>query len=167
MRDVTKIKYNASYQASAVGEVNVVRMMKDTHAVIGGEGNGGIIYPSLHYGRDSLVGIALFLSHLAKQNISCSELRASYPNYYMSKNKIQLTPEIDVDSLLKKVEDKYANEEVNTTDGVKIDFEKEWIHLRKSNTEPIIRIYTESTSKDNADTLAKTIYFRNKITDLI
>ena len=154
LRDVTK-KYNASYQASAVGEVNVVRMMKDTHAVIGGEGNGGIIYPSLHYGRDSLVGIALFLSHLAKQNISCSELRASYPNYYMSKNKIQLTPEIDVDSLLKKVEDKYANEEVNTTDGVKIDFEKEWIHLRKSNTEPIIRIYTESTSKDNADTLAK------------
>lgn len=154
LRDVTK-KYNASYQASAVGEVNVVRMMKDTHAVIGGEGNGGIIYPSLHYGRDSLVGIALFLTHLAKQNISCSELRASYPNYFMSKNKIQLTPEIDVDSLLKKVEDKYANEEVNTTDGVKIDFEKEWIHLRKSNTEPIIRIYTESTSKDNADTLAK------------
>lgn len=157
LRDVTK-KYNASYQASAVGEVNVVRMMKDTHAVIGGEGNGGIIYPSLHYGRDSLVGIALFLTHLAKQNISCSELRASYPNYYMSKNKIQLTPEIDVDSLLKKVEDKYANEEVNTTDGVKIDFEKEWIHLRKSNTEPIIRIYTESTSKDNADTLAKRFF---------
>ncbi|HBK70825.1 MAG TPA: phosphoglucosamine mutase [Flavobacteriaceae bacterium] len=156
LRDVTE-KHGGKYQASAVGEVNVVQLMKDTNAVIGGEGNGGIIYPASHYGRDSLVGVALFLSHLAKLKVSCRTLRDSYPSYFMSKNKIQLTPALDVDKILKTVADKYKNEEVNTIDGVKIDFENEWVHLRKSNTEPIIRVYTESTSQDNADTLAKKI----------
>ena len=156
LRDVTE-KHGGKYQASAVGEVNVVQLMKDTNAVIGGEGNGGIIYPASHYGRDSLVGVALFLSHLAKLKVSCRTLRDSYPSYFMSKNKIQLTPALGVDKILKTVADKYKNEEVNTIDGVKIDFENEWVHLRKSNTEPIIRVYTESTSQDNADTLAKKI----------
>ena len=129
--------------------------MKETNAVIGGEGNGGIIYPASHYGRDSLVGVALFLSHLAKKTISCKTLRASYPSYYMSKNKIQLTPQINVDKLLESMASKYANEEVNTVDGVKIDFEHGWIHFRKSNTEPIVRIYTESDSQEKADQLAE------------
>ncbi len=153
LRDITE-KHDGNYTASAVGEVNVVQMMKDSNAIIGGEGNGGIIYPASHYGRDSLVGVALFLSHLAAQNISCKTLRNSYPNYFMSKNKIQLTPKIDVDTILKRMALKYKNEAVNTIDGVKIDFENEWIHLRKSNTEPIIRIYTESASQKAADDLA-------------
>ena len=154
LRDVTE-KHGGTYTASAVGEVNVVQMMKDTDTVIGGEGNGGIIYPDSHYGRDSLVGVALFLSHLAHKKMSCKELRDSYPSYFMSKNKIQLTPQINVDEILEKMASKYQNEDVNTIDGVKIDFETEWVHLRKSNTEPIIRIYTESTSQENADVLAE------------
>jgi len=156
LRDVTE-KHRGVYNASAVGEVNVVQLMKDTNAVIGGEGNGGIIYPDAHYGRDSLVGVALFLTHLAKKGISCKTLRDSYPSYYMSKNKIQLTPELDVDAILEAMAAKYKDEDVSTIDGVKIDFANEWAHLRKSNTEPIIRIYTESTSQDNADLLAKKI----------
>lgn len=154
LRDVTE-KHGGNHEAAAVGEVNVVTKMKDTEAIIGGEGNGGVIYPELHYGRDSLVGVALFLTHLAEKGIKCSELRATYPAYFMSKNKIQLTPAIDVDALLKQVGEKYAHEQVSTIDGVKIDFAKEWIHLRKSNTEPIIRIYTESTSAEKANTLAE------------
>lgn len=156
LRDVTQ-KHGGSYYASAVGEVNVVIKMKETNTVIGGEGNGGIIYPDSHYGRDSLVGVALFLSHLAQQGLSCKELRASYPSYFMSKNKIQLTPQIDVDAILEAMASKYESEEVNTIDGVKIDFEREWVHLRKSNTEPIIRIYTESDSQKNADELAERV----------
>ncbi|MEE9349173.1 MAG: phosphoglucosamine mutase [Flavobacteriaceae bacterium] len=154
LRDVTN-KHNGNYQASAVGEVNVVQLMKDSNAVIGGEGNGGIIYPASHYGRDSLVGVALFLSHLAKKKISCKALRDSYPSYFMSKNKIQLTPQINVTDILTKIEAIYKNEDVSTIDGVKIDFETEWVHLRKSNTEPIIRIYTESNTQKNADALAE------------
>jgi phosphomannomutase len=153
LRDITE-KHGGTYQASAVGEVNVVELMKATNAIIGGEGNGGIIYPESHYGRDSLVGVALFLTHLAHLKISCKKLRDSYPNYYMSKNKIELTPEINVDSVLEIMASNYKNEDVSTIDGVKIDFETEWIHLRKSNTEPIIRIYTESTSQKSADELA-------------
>ncbi|WP_298289196.1 phosphoglucosamine mutase, partial [uncultured Lutibacter sp.] len=153
LRDVTE-KHGEKYQASAVGEVNVVELMKATNAVIGGEGNGGIIYPASHYGRDSLVGIALFLSHLAHSQKSCKELRECYPNYYMSKNKIELTPEIDVDEVLSTIAVQYELEEVITIDGVKINFDSEWVHLRKSNTEPIIRIYTESTSQAKADALA-------------
>lgn len=151
--DITE-KHGGSYTASAVGEVNVVDKMKETQAVIGGEGNGGIIYPELHYGRDSLVGIALFLSHLAHQNSTVSELRATYPSYYMSKNKIELTPQLDVDAILESIEAKYTSEEINTIDGVKIDFAESWVHLRKSNTEPIIRIYTEAKSQSEADALA-------------
>lgn len=154
LRDVTE-KHGGTYTASAVGEVNVVIKMKETNTVIGGEGNGGIIYPASHYGRDSLVGVALFLSHLAHKKISCKALIESYPSYFMSKNKIQLTPEIDVDNILETMANKYANEDVNTIDGVKIDFAEEWIHLRKSNTEPIIRIYTEAKSQDAADALAE------------
>tara|TARA_R110002073_G_scaffold72537_1_gene177618 strand:- start:645558 stop:646949 length:1392 start_codon:yes stop_codon:yes gene_type:complete len=156
LRDITE-KHGGVYQASAVGEVNVVQLMKDTNAVIGGEGNGGIIYPASHYGRDSLVGVALFLTHLANLKMTCKELRDSYPSYFMSKNKIQLTPELDVDAILVAMTEKYKNEEVNTIDGVKIDFVNEWVHLRKSNTEPIIRIYTESTTQENADDLAQKI----------
>ncbi|MDH3321503.1 MAG: phosphoglucosamine mutase [Flavobacteriaceae bacterium] len=156
LRDVTE-KHQGSYEASAVGEVNVVTLMKKNHAVIGGEGNGGIIYPASHYGRDSLVGVALFLTHLAKSKMSCKALRDSYPSYFMSKNKITLTPELDVDLILEKMAATYKDEEVSTIDGVKIDFEKEWVHLRKSNTEPIIRIYTESFSQDAADHLAEKI----------
>jgi len=156
LRDITQ-KHGGMYQASAVGEVNVVTLMKENDAVIGGEGNGGIIYPDSHYGRDSLVGVALFLSHLAHVKMSCKALRDSYPSYFMSKNKIQLTPEINVDLILEKMAQKYANEEVSTIDGVKIDFATEWAHLRKSNTEPIIRIYTESNSQDNADALAERV----------
>jgi len=156
LRDITE-KYGGTYTAAAVGEVNVVQAMKDTHTIIGGEGNGGIIYPESHYGRDALVGVALFLTHLANKKMTCKELRDSYPSYFMSKNKIQLTPELDVDKILEKMKEKYSNEKVNTIDGVKIDFEKEWVHMRKSNTEPIIRIYTESTSQQKADDLAKKI----------
>ncbi len=154
LRDVTQ-SHGGNYQASAVGEVNVVVKMKETNAAIGGEGNGGIIYPESHYGRDSLVGVALFLSQLAHKKVSCKALRESYPSYFMSKNKIQLTPQIDVDAILKTMANTYANEEVNTIDGVKIDFAEEWIHLRKSNTEPIIRIYTEAKSQAAADALAE------------
>ena len=154
LRDVTE-KHGGTYTASAVGEVNVVIKMKETNTVIGGEGNGGIIYPASHYGRDSLVGVALFLSHLAHKKMSCKALRECYPSYFMSKNKIQLTPEIDVDNILETMASKYANEDVNTIDGVKIDFAEEWIHLRKSNTEPIIRIYTEAKSQAAADALAE------------
>ena len=164
LRDVTQ-KHGGTYTASAVGEVNVVIKMKETNTVIGGEGNGGIIYPASHYGRDSLVGVALFLSHLAHQKVSCKTLRDSYPSYFMSKNKIQLTPEIDVDKILETMASTYKNEDVNTIDGVKIDFDDEWIHLRKSNTEPIIRIYTEAKSQDAADALA--IRFINEIKEII
>ncbi len=153
LRDVTE-KHKGTYTASAVGEVNVVDLMKETNAIIGGEGNGGIIYPELHYGRDSLVGIALFLSFLADQNNTVSKLRATYPAYYMSKKKIELTPQLDVDAILNEMENKYASEEINTIDGIKIDFADNWVHLRKSNTEPIIRIYTEALSQDEADALA-------------
>ncbi len=153
LRDVTE-KAGASYAASAVGEVNVVEMMKATSAVIGGEGNGGVILPELHYGRDALAGIALFLSHLAKSGKSCSMLRASYPDYYISKNKIELTPEVNVDEILERISDKYKKQPVNTIDGVKIEFDKEWVHLRRSNTEPIIRIYSESQSMTTANNLA-------------
>lgn len=156
LRDVTEAK-GQRYYASAVGEVNVVEKMKEMNAVIGGEGNGGIIYPALHYGRDALVGIALFLSLLAKSGKTCSQLRASYPEYEISKNKIELTPDINVDSILEKMAKKYADYEVSTIDGVKIMFEKEWVHLRKSNTEPIIRIYSESRDMESADRLAKKI----------
>ncbi|OYX83192.1 MAG: phosphoglucosamine mutase [Flavobacteriales bacterium 32-34-25] len=153
LRDVTNA-HNGSYEASAVGEVNVVELMKKNNAVIGGEGNGGIIYPESHYGRDSLVGVALFLTHLANKKISVAALRASYPEYYMSKNKIELTPQIDVDAILVAMTEKYKNEDITTIDGVKIDFAKEWVHLRKSNTEPIIRIYTEAPLQSQADALA-------------
>lgn len=156
LRDVTE-KHSGTYQASAVGEVNVVELMKASSAIIGGEGNGGIIYPEIHYGRDALVGVALFLSHLAEQNVTVAELRASYPQYFMSKNKIELTPSLDVDDILVKMAKKYENEEVSTIDGVKIDFSNSWVHLRKSNTEPIIRIYTEAPSQIEADDLAKQI----------
>lgn len=156
LRDVTE-KAGGIYAAAAVGEVNVVNMMKEKNAVIGGEGNGGIIYPELHYGRDALVGIALFLSHLAKSGLSMTRLRASYPNYYISKNKIELTPEVNVDEVLKQMQERYAKQPINTIDGVKIEFDKEWVHLRKSNTEPIIRIYAESESNATADHLANKI----------
>ena len=152
LRDVAKT-HDSEYFASAVGEVNVVTLMKEKNAVIGGEGNGGIIYPDLHYGRDSLVGAALFLTHLAKENKSVSELRATYPAYFMCKKKIELTPEINVDEVLEKIKTKYQNEEISTIDGVKIDFAENWVHLRKSNTEPIIRVYTEAKSQKEADEL--------------
>jgi phosphomannomutase len=156
LRDVTE-KRGGSYTAAAVGEVNVVNQMKAVDAVIGGEGNGGIIYPTSHYGRDALVGIGLFLTHLAKFGKTISRLRASYPNYYISKNKIKLTPEINVDKVLLEIKEKYKKYQINDIDGVKIDFEKEWVHLRKSNTEPIIRIYSESESEATANHLAKKI----------
>jgi phosphomannomutase len=164
LRDITQ-QHGGKYTASAVGEVNVVLKMKETQTVIGGEGNGGIIYPASHYGRDSLVGVALFLSHLAHQKVSCKALRDGYPSYFMSKNKIQLTPAIDVDQILESMSTLYENEEVNTIDGVKIDFADEWIHLRKSNTEPIIRIYTEASSQEAADHLA--LRFINEIKEII
>ena len=154
LRDITE-KHGGKYQASAVGEVNVVTLMKETNAIIGGEGNGGIIYPESHYGRDSLVGVALFLTHLASLDMTVAELRASYPQYFMSKNKIELTPQIDVDAILKAMTEKYGNEDITTIDGVKIDFPTEWVHLRKSNTEPIIRIYTEAPTQKEADVLAE------------
>ena len=157
LRDVTEEWHKQSYAAAAVGEVNVVEKMKAIDAVIGGEGNGGIIYPESHYGRDALVGIALFLSHLAEKKCKVSELRDQYPAYTISKNKIELTPNVDVDNILNKMALAYANEEVDTTDGVKIYIGKEWVHLRKSNTEPIIRIYSESKNAEAADALAKRI----------
>lgn len=154
LRDVTE-NAGGKYFAAAVGEVNVVEKMKECNAVIGGEGNGGVIYPELHYGRDALVGIALFLSHLAKTGETVSRLRRSYPNYIISKNKIELTPTIDVDKVLQAIEEKYKKQPVNTIDGVKIEFDKEWVHLRKSNTEPIIRIYAESDMEIKAENLAR------------
>ncbi|WP_405576873.1 phosphoglucosamine mutase [Winogradskyella sp. Asnod2-B02-A] len=156
LRDVTE-KHGGTYEASAVGEVNVVALMKKNNVVIGGEGNGGIIYPESHYGRDALVGVALFLSLLAEKKMKVSELRASYPNYFMSKKKIQLTPGLDVDGILKTMEANYSGEKLTTIDGVKIDFADSWVHLRKSNTEPIIRIYTEAPSQEAADALADKI----------
>ncbi len=156
LRDVTE-KHGHNYYASAVGEVNVVEKMKAVDAVIGGEGNGGVILPELHYGRDALVGIALFLTHLAKTKLKATELRDSYPKYTISKNKIQLTPEVNVDNVLVNMAQKYSSQEVDSTDGVKIYFEKEWVHLRKSNTEPIIRIYAESENNEKADQLAQDI----------
>ena len=157
LRDVTEEWHKQSYAAAAVGEVNVVEKMKAINAIIGGEGNGGIIYPESHYGRDALVGIALFLSHLAEKKCKVSELRDHYPAYTISKNKIELTPNVNVDEILSKMARAYANEEVDTTDGVKIYIGKEWVHLRKSNTEPIIRIYSESKNAEAADALAKRI----------
>lgn len=156
LRDITE-KHGGTYEASAVGEVNVVELMKKNNAIIGGEGNGGIIYPEIHYGRDALVGVALFLTHLAKQDVDVASLRASYPQYFMSKNKIELTPEIDVDAILDAMQKRYATEKITTIDGVKIDFADSWVHLRKSNTEPIIRIYTEAPTQQQADELAQKI----------
>ena len=156
LRDVTQ-KHGMKHFASAVGEVNVVTKMKEVNAVIGGEGNGGIIYPESHYGRDALVGIALFLTHLAHEGKKVSEVRASYPSYFIAKNKVDLTPEIDVDAILEKVKDIYKNEDINDIDGVKIDFPTKWVHLRKSNTEPIIRIYSEAQSMDEAEALGNEI----------
>jgi phosphomannomutase len=152
LRDVTE-KHGGSYEASAVGEVNVVKLMKKNKTVIGGEGNGGIIYPEAHYGRDALVGVALFLSLLADKNMSVSALRKTYPSYFMGKKKIELTPGLDVDGILKTIQKRYQNEQLTTIDGVKIDFPDSWVHLRKSNTEPIIRIYTEAKSQQEADAL--------------
>ncbi|GAB2784198.1 phosphoglucosamine mutase [Rhabdobacter roseus] len=156
LRDVT-LKAGGQYFASAVGEVNVVTMMKEHNAIIGGEGNGGVIYPEAHYGRDALVGIALFLSHLAKFGKSASVLRKMYPKYFISKNKIELTPDIDVDKVLDSIKTRYARQPINTVDGVRIEFDREWVHLRKSNTEPIIRIYSESETLATADNLANKI----------
>lgn len=156
LRDVTA-QYGTTYQAAAVGEVNVVAKMKECHAVIGGEGNGGVIYPACHYGRDALVGIALFLSHLAHQGMKVSELRSTYPPYYIAKNRIDLTPDTDVDAILARVKEIYKDEEINDIDGVKIDFPDSWVHLRKSNTEPIIRVYSEATTMEAADNLGKAI----------
>lgn len=164
LRDIAE-KHNVGYYAAAVGEVNVVTEMKRTNAIIGGEGNGGIIYPELHYGRDALVGIVLFLSLLAEKNCSVKQLRDSYPVYFMSKNKIQLTEAINPEEILKKMEKKYTNEQISTIDGLKIDFADCWVHLRKSNTEPIIRIYTEAKSQNEADNLA--LRFINEIKELI
>ncbi|MDH4057145.1 MAG: phosphoglucosamine mutase, partial [Cyclobacteriaceae bacterium] len=156
LQDVTE-KAGGKYFSAAVGEVNVVQAMKKNKAVIGGEGNGGVIYPELHYGRDALVGIALFLSHLATSGLHASRLRAKYPSYFISKNKIELTPGMDVDGVLEAVKEKYKKQPVSTIDGVKIEFEKEWVHLRKSNTEPIIRIYAESDMAVKAQHLARKI----------
>ena len=156
LRDVTE-KHGGKYMASAVGEVNVTTQMKAVHAVIGGEGNGGVIYPESHYGRDALVGIALFLSSLAHKGCKVSELRKSFPTYYIAKNRIDLTPSTDVDAILTKVKELYKNETVNDIDGVKIDFADKWVHLRKSNTEPIIRVYSEAATPEEADALGKTL----------
>lgn len=162
LRDITE-KHGGQYAASAVGEVNVVELMKKNKAIIGGEGNGGIIYPELHYGRDSLVGVALFLTYLAQQDKTVAALRASYPQYYMSKNKIELTPKINVDMLLEQMAENYSNQDISTIDGVKIDFPTSWVHLRKSNTEPIIRIYTEAPTQEDADGLALRIMDEIKV----
>lgn len=156
LRDVTE-KAGQQYSASAVGEVNVVKKMKEVNAVIGGEGNGGVILPELHYGRDALAGIALFLTQLAKSGKRCSSLRATYPDYFISKNKIQLMPDMDVDEILESIAEKYKRQPVSKVDGVKIEFDNEWVHLRKSNTEPIIRIYSESDSENKAESIARKI----------
>ncbi len=156
LRDITE-GYGAEYSSAAVGEVNVVNKMKAVNAIIGGEGNGGVIYPELHYGRDALVGIALFLSHLSKSKLKCSELRAKYPDYYISKNKLQINQGVDIDGIFSQIAKNYQNEEVDTTDGLKITFANEWVQLRKSNTEPIIRVYAESNSPEKAESLAKDI----------
>lgn len=156
LRDITE-KAGGQYFAAAVGEVNVVTMMKENDAVIGGEGNGGVIYPDLHYGRDALVGIALFMTHLAKSNLTALRLRSRYPSYHISKNKIELTRDINVDKVLDAVKKKYKKQPINTVDGVRIEFDAEWVHLRKSNTEPIIRIYSESDMEVKAENLAKKI----------
>ena len=156
LRDVTRV-HGQEYFAAAVGEVNVVEKMKEVGAVIGGEGNGGVIYPAIHYGRDALVGTALFLTQLAEKRVKCSELKQTYPAYFMSKNKIQLTPDMDVDGILAKFAEKFKDEQVTTIDGVKIDFEEGWVHLRKSNTEPIIRIYSEGKSEAEAERYAQMI----------
>jgi len=156
LRDVTR-KYGQEYSASAVGEVNVTTKMKEVGAVIGGEGNGGVIYPASHYGRDALVGIALFLSHLAHEGKKVSELRATYPAYFMAKNRVDLTPDTDVDAILAKVKEIYKNEEINDIDGVKIDFPDKWVHLRKSNTEPIIRVYSEAATPEAAEEIGRQI----------
>ena len=156
LRDVT-LKYGGRYNAAAVGEVNVTTRMKETGAVIGGEGNGGVIYPALHYGRDALVGIALFLSHLAHENMKVSELRATYPRYYIAKNRIDLKPGTDVDAILRKVKGIYSDQEINDIDGVKIDFPDKWVHLRKSNTEPIIRVYSEASTMEAADAIGQDV----------
>ena len=156
LRDVTR-RHGCDYSASAVGEVNVVTEMKRTGAIIGGEGNGGVIYPELHYGRDALVGVALFLTLMAKSGKKVSELKAGYPPYAIAKHKIELTPEIDVDAILEAVKQKFAGEEITDIDGVKIDFPDKWVHLRKSNTEPIIRIYSEAATMEQADSLAEEI----------
>lgn len=163
LRDITE-KHGGAYTASAVGEVNVTTKMKEVNAVIGGEGNGGVIYPESHYGRDALVGIALFLTGLAKKKCKVSELRATFPNYAIAKNRIDLTPDTDIDAILHNIKDIYANDSnatVNDIDGVKIDFPDSWVHLRKSNTEPIIRVYSEAATIEQADALAK------KITDIV
>jgi phosphomannomutase len=156
LADVTE-RHGGKYAASAVGEVNVVAKMKETGAVIGGEGNGGVIYPALHYGRDALVGVALLLTNLAHTDLTMTELRGSYPNYHISKNRMDLTPEINVDKVLEEVKKVYSNEKVTDIDGVKIDFAEGWVHLRKSNTEPIIRIYSEAASKEKADNFARQV----------
>jgi len=156
LRDVT-LSRGGKYYSAAVGEVNVVAKMKEVNAVIGGEGNGGVIYPASHYGRDALVGIGLFLTHLAKSGKKVSQLRASYPNYFMAKQKIELTPEINPDAILAKMKEKFANQQVTDIDGVKIDFEDKWVHLRKSNTEPIIRIYSEAKSIEEAEEIGQQI----------
>lgn len=156
LADVTK-KHGGCYNAAAVGEVNVTTKMRETGAIIGGEGNGGVIYPESHYGRDALVGIALFLTHLAQQKMTCSQLKVTYPQYFISKNKIQLSDGIDVDDILAQVKEKYADERINDIDGVKIDFAESWVHLRKSNTEPIIRIYAEAHTENEAAALAEKI----------
>jgi phosphomannomutase len=164
LRDIT-IKYKGKYEASSVGEVNVVEKMKETNAIIGGEGNGGVIYPELHYGRDALIGIALFLTQLAERKISVKKLRNSYPNYFISKNKIELTLELDVDTIFSILEQKYKNEKITTIDGLKIDFEDGWVHLRKSNTEPVIRIYAENEGEEKANASAKKMI--NEIKSLV
>ena len=164
LSDITS-KYDCKYYASAVGEVNVVEKMKECNAIIGGEGNGGIIYPSLHYGRDALVGIALFLTNLAEKNISCLQLRKSYPNYFISKNKIDLDPKTNIDNIFNILKKKYSEYDLNLIDGLKIDFDFGWVHLRRSNTEPIIRIYSESTSKEKSNSIAQE--FINEIKEII
>ena len=154
MRDVTE-RHGGKYTAAAVGEVNVTTQMKNVNAVIGGEGNGGVIYPESHYGRDALVGVALFLSHLAHKGCTASELKASYPEYFMAKNRIDLTPTADIDAILAKVKEVYSNEEIIDIDGVKINFANSWVHLRKSNTEPIIRVYSEASTLKEAEELGE------------
>ena len=156
LRDVTEA-HGGKYEAAAVGEVNVTTLMRKNGAVIGGEGNGGVIYPESHYGRDALVGVALFLTMMAKSGKKVSEIRAALPSYYIAKTKVELTPDIDVDAILERVKEKFANEKLTTIDGVKIDFADSWVHLRKSNTEPIIRIYSEAHTREEAEALAEKI----------